>query len=112
MAIISAYPIVCQNSLAVSVGVINIFPARFGTNPMKEAIKRKTNVKYLCLNFCDSSSSDQNKSMKNVIVVSYHDIKICVVFRLKKKSLPSSVKFQATNSITSLIITFFFFLPG
>lgn len=87
MAIISAYPIVCQNSLAVSVGVINIFPARFGTNPMKEAIKRKTNVKYLCLNFCDSSSSDQNKSMKNVIVVSYHDIKICVVFRLKKKEV-------------------------
>lgn len=56
---------------------------------MEDAIKRKPDVKYLCLNFCASLSSDQNESMKNVIVFSYHSIKI--------KSLLYSVKFQATN---------------
>lgn len=66
-------------------------------NPMKDAIKRKTNVKYLCLNFCDSLISDGNRSMKRFTVVSYHDIKIWVKSLDKKKSLPSSVKFQATN---------------
>jgi len=64
--------------MAVPVGVSNIFPARFAMNPMKDAIKRKTNVKYLCLNFCDCLISDENRSMKSFTVVSYHDIKIRV----------------------------------
>lgn len=54
-------------------------------NPVKDAIKRKTNVKYLCLNFCDSLISDGKRSMKRFTVVSYHDIKIWVKSLDKKK---------------------------